>query len=308
MRQALRFLTATRCVFTLLLAGVISGCALPAHNNTLVFAVNRKIGLDINPTNATNAGLTIGYSSTEFAYVPLWANGPDGKPFAECQKPLQYIKTDTGKTPIPCVRKPKFQGQDAEGKGNGDDDDAYSVFASFGGRAGGGTQSGDVNGNLQVASFFATGIAAQNLAERADGKMLVGLDTEKKKAAKNNASTKAVYAFLGAVESNAQKTESLCLKTLQAEFRGIAKSDLDFDAVKNLPTQTAAKLLVEIVKDESADGVKRLNLAADLLRARYENKLEEEQAASKNKAIYGEKVVADEVRKKICLLKVASTS
>ncbi len=174
MRQALGLLTA---------ASLLAGCALPAHNNTLIFATKTDVGLGVSTPSATDAGVsvTLGYKERRAAWVPLWANGPDGKPFG-CQEvwtlksaPSEQQQKDF-MAEVSCKKGPKLLGDDDAGGSKGDNarKDAYSTFASFGGDFGG-SGSGGVSGGAapqaqvsgKIASFFATGVAAQTLAKNA---------------------------------------------------------------------------------------------------------------------------------------------
>ncbi len=177
------------------LAIALTACStLPPHNNTLIFAVHRKVGIDITPTNSTNAGLTIGYSSNEFAWVPLWANDGDGKPILECPTskdavmPTKKYKDkdgiETTVTPY-CASKARFVGVDGElgtaGSRSTKDEDSYSVFASFGGAVAAKAGADQPTGSINIASFFATGIAAQNLAQRGSSLVAVAAADMNKK-------------------------------------------------------------------------------------------------------------------------------
>src|ERR1700730_9947422 len=84
-----------------------SGCAVPQHSNTLLFATNTTVALDVS-ANATTAApnITIGYKRQEMAWVPLLANqaGPnqsERKP-ADCPAGAAVNKDD------PCI----FLGRD----------------------------------------------------------------------------------------------------------------------------------------------------------------------------------------------------
>jgi hypothetical protein len=107
-------------IATISAAGMV-GCALPQHSNTLLFATNTVVALDVS-TNATTAApnITLGYKRQEMARVPLLANqtGPtkERQP-AECPKGANANATD------PCV----FLGRDSTSV------DAYSVLATFAG-------------------------------------------------------------------------------------------------------------------------------------------------------------------------------
>jgi hypothetical protein len=144
-----------------IVAVMVSGCALPQHSNTLLFATNTAVALDVS-TNATTAApnITLGYKRQEMAWVPLLANksGPDKeRQPADC--PPAANGTDS------CV----FQGKD------GNSLDAYSVLATF---AGSGAASGSkgttssTSASGSIAQFFATGLAARMLAEKGGAQLV----------------------------------------------------------------------------------------------------------------------------------------
>ncbi len=102
-------------------------------------------------------------------------------------------KTGEYSTPSDCTDNCMFNGKDNSGKKQ----DTYSVLASFGAKFGGGSSNTD--GGL--AQFFATGIAAQNLAN-SGGARLVAVQSA-------NAETTALA--LEAAENSkkdAEKTEN----------------------------------------------------------------------------------------------------
>ncbi|MBT9493671.1 MAG: hypothetical protein IV107_15300 [Paucibacter sp.] len=166
MRTSIGFLTALTA---------LAGCALPAHNNTLIFATKTDVGLGVSTPSATDAGVsvTLGYKERRAAWVPLWANkDKDGALPCQVDERTTEKNGTTEKTTetfgrSSCKHGPKFVG-DGTGSGN-DSNDAYSTLASFGGDFGasgtaGGVPQAEVRGKL--ASFFATGVAAQNLSKQ----------------------------------------------------------------------------------------------------------------------------------------------
>lgn len=138
----------------IIVGAVLSGCATPEHSNTLLFATNTAVALDVsaNPTTAS-PNITIGYKRQEMAWVPLLANasGPQSeRQPAKCEQVEKYG----------CV----FAGRDSTGV------DAYSVLATFKGTATGKTSGGSASPSTEaggsIAQFFATGLAARILADK----------------------------------------------------------------------------------------------------------------------------------------------
>lgn len=116
----------------------LTGCASSPHNDVLIFGTETTLALDVGASAASGGSpeITVGYKRKEAVWMPLLANAKDAKA-----------------TPP--------AGQLYKGKGDKpNNEDAYSVFASFGaqleGKAGG--------AKVGLAQFFATGIAAQKLA------------------------------------------------------------------------------------------------------------------------------------------------
>lgn len=174
---------------------LLAACgSLPQHNNTVIFSVKRDIGLGVATPSATDPGasITLGYRERQLAWVPVWANGvngplpcdPSSKKTATTnlatgnpdKDPTITTVTDaTGFEQVNCNKGPKLLGDGDSAKGNkssgqrtSDSHDALSTFASFGGDLGANASAdrngGDVRG--RIASFFATGIAAQYLAKQ----------------------------------------------------------------------------------------------------------------------------------------------
>ena len=268
---------------------MIAGCVVP-HNNTLVFAVNRKIGVDITPTNATSAGLTIGYSENQFAWVPLWANGPDGIPFVDCigKNTDDRKRPDDGKDTRPyCAKSPKFIGKDAEGARNGRDEDAYSVFASFGGAASGSAGS-ENKADLKIASFFATGIAAQNLAE-GDPSKLVGTDTRGTANNPYGALLASLKTYFEASALNGKVTEA-CVGKLNLKKYKLDTVSAD---VKNRASDLAADFVAKAVRNADASKMPEVKYQADVLTLQFKD----EKASAKPTA---PETADDAARKAVC--------
>lgn len=157
------------------LALATSGCEVP-HNDVLVFATQTKVALDVSasPTNAGTPSFTLGYKREEGVWMPLVVNGRESTLLAN---PVSCDPSRRACFSVPAAVLAAFR-ECAEdnppeqclavvadaikyvGRA-GDKSDTYSVFASFGGEF-----SGSGGGKVALAQFFATGIAAQKLAER----------------------------------------------------------------------------------------------------------------------------------------------
>ena len=151
-----------------LFALTLTACSsTPEHTNTLMFGTTTKFALDVSvsPLNGS-PDLTVGYKRNEGVWMPLLANQT----------------TNNSKQPGTCTEANcKFTGTDNQGVKT----DTYSVLASFGATFGGGSEAGAnarVNAKGGLAQFFATGIAAQNLAT-SGGARLVSIQSPDAEAA-----------------------------------------------------------------------------------------------------------------------------
>lgn len=231
--------TCHRLLTPFLAAAVLVGCALPAHNNTLIFAVKRDVNLSVNTPSAAEPefSVNLGYKERQAAWVPLWANEKTGgfgeKTAMECTQGLGSSA---------CMRSAKFVGDSEPGTRGNDAHDAYSTFASFGGKVdtrveGGSATVAQVNGNL--ASFFATGVAAQHLAKDASKMDLAGVrsDQDAKKSTP---------------EQEAQRLQ----KAVQADTRKSLETFFQMTAVYSNSTPTLATVnpdcLGKLAKDMNA--------------------------------------------------------
>lgn len=142
-----------------LLISLASCSGTPEHTNTLIFATSTKFALDVSATPTSGSPeITVGYKRLEGVWMPLLAN----------QK--------TGEVTIPakCINDCKFKGTENEKI----KEDTYSVLASFGADFSSGSdvshdaKGAKVQASGGLAQFFATGIAAQNLAKEGNSKLV----------------------------------------------------------------------------------------------------------------------------------------
>ncbi len=134
-------------IFGILLAILMmSGCAVK-HSDVLVFGTNTNYGLTVAMTMPENTPhLNIGYKRQEAVWMPLFPNGNNS---------AMTSKVKGGSE----VNEVKYMAKESIG-GKAVKEDTYSVLASFGSKAGGG--QGKVSSG--IAQYFATGVAAQQLA------------------------------------------------------------------------------------------------------------------------------------------------
>lgn len=139
----------SRCVRVLVVGiavMVLGGCSqMIKHSNTMVFGTNTTIGLKVGRDAGQVPTVQIGYDRQEVAIVPLLANTEAGDRGELKPCPKEFVNK--------CHFRATYGGVDK---------DAYSTVASFGAQSAAGGDDGEAN--MNVAQYFATGIAAQRLA------------------------------------------------------------------------------------------------------------------------------------------------
>lgn len=135
----------------------IDGCATPRHTNTLIFATNTKVAIDVSQDPTGALGVTLGYKRQEGVWMPLLAN---------------KAADSSGKNLIPdaCAGDACKSFIGSSGGAGNEDKDTYSVLATFGGSTGGDAKDGKANAS--VAQYFATGLAARLLAQNGGAAMV----------------------------------------------------------------------------------------------------------------------------------------
>ena len=202
----------------------LSACSqMTKHSNMLVFGTNTSVGVNVGKDASQSPTIQIGINRQEVALVPLLANtkqsdkGQWGKELEPC--PANTKKSDCKNLTSIDLEGCKFvaTSTETEYKFNGDGTptvdrtgkqlvstirhsaDSYSTLASFGTRSSGNDQGASV----AVAQYFATGIAAQKLAENGGANVvqadsnsgaIAEAEKEKAKAAQMQAVAKAAEA------------------------------------------------------------------------------------------------------------------
>lgn len=172
----------------------LAACVHAPHNDVLVFGTDTSFGVTVgsDPANSQLPNLSIGYKRHEAVWMPLIVNGQSSVPVCgrSAGRPEQPCEDRSG-----AVENPKYVGSSK--RGSVEDNDAYSVFASFGGRGSAGTGDADVG----VAQFFATGVAAQRLASNPMAQQMVSVQSPEAAAASaeaaNAQATLALASFAG---------------------------------------------------------------------------------------------------------------
>jgi hypothetical protein len=148
---------------TIISSGVLAigllGCtSTPQHSNTLIFSTTTKVAIDVSAEPTTGSpDITIGYKRVEGVWMPLLAN----KTVAEDKVTPADCDGDE------CV----FQGIETN-KDGVIKTDSYSVLASLGATFGGDAKTGTAAASGGISQFFATGIAAQKLAESGGSRLV----------------------------------------------------------------------------------------------------------------------------------------
>lgn len=134
------------------LALILSACSTPQHTNLLIFGTNTVVGLKVGADATQTPAIQLAYSRQELVLMPLLANtGGSGDNLAPCPN----TTTPPPEVPVNC----KFVGK--QGDANLD---SYSVLASFGARFDASKQDGQAKAGGAIAQYFATGLAARELA------------------------------------------------------------------------------------------------------------------------------------------------
>lgn len=184
---------------------MLLGCGeMPKHRDLLVFGTNTKLALDVSPAPETGniAGVTLGYKRQEFVLMPLLVNAADSR---FCVTNAQSQKVCDAQS----IEQAKYLGS-----GSNSERDAYSVFASFGATFSGGGATGKNEAQGGLAQFFATGLAAQQLASNPRVSSALSVKTEAAEVAAANALAMGGDA-LATPEIKAEATAAL-IKSLQA--------------------------------------------------------------------------------------------
>jgi hypothetical protein len=203
---------------------------MPQHSNTLVFATNTMVALDVSASPTTGSpNITMGYKRQEGAWVPLVANGAG--PAGERQPAGCTVPADG------CI----LRGTTA----NSGEGDALSVLATFGadGSAGasGATGSPTASASGGIKQYFATGLAARILAQRG-GAQLVSTAADSPDAGALAGQMKVLYEgnlakidkYLGTDESQFVTKRDALLASASSSFTGATAATAAY--MKTIPT------------------------------------------------------------------------
>lgn len=170
------------------LTSAVAGCGTaPQHSNTLIFATDTKVAFDVS-TSATDAGIpsvTIGYKRKEAVWMPLLANRVMGRNAEPCTPNQGATNLEANNSNNSCL----FKGKD------GDKEDSYSVLASFGADFNTSTENSGIKSSGGLAQYFATGLAAQKLAEKG-GAQLVNTNAEAETPATKQPTAGEAYSLV----------------------------------------------------------------------------------------------------------------
>ncbi len=130
------------------ITALLFGCR---HGNAINFVTNTQFGVKVGVNAEKIPEAQIGYNRQEAARVPV---------YHETQN--STIPSNASSTDL------KFQAEKPDGHGT--TKDAYSVLGTFRGGGSGSSQNGTAD--LKIAQYFATGLAAQLLAEHGGAAMV----------------------------------------------------------------------------------------------------------------------------------------
>ncbi|MBI5190745.1 MAG: hypothetical protein HZA22_08730 [Nitrospirae bacterium] len=147
----------------LMVSVLATGCA--GRQNTIMFGTNTLIGVKVTARDTATEmpEVKIGYERAEFVWMPLISSNKEGDPVGtvceSCPDSCTYCKDRTGACTCP---KKMIDGKFFAGKDGNDKLDSYSVIATMSGSLS--TGASGTNGG--IAQYFATGIAARELAKK----------------------------------------------------------------------------------------------------------------------------------------------
>lgn len=137
------------------LALALSACSTPQHSNTLIFGTNTKVAFDVSADQIKQTpSVTLGYTRQEGVWMPLMPNAADKEGnLVPCERLVE-----AGNANEENAACSKFVG--TQGSQN---QDTYSVLASFGADFSGGSgvdaNGAQASGTAGIAQYFATGLA-----------------------------------------------------------------------------------------------------------------------------------------------------
>jgi hypothetical protein len=150
---------------------LLAACSTPKHTNLLIFGTDTKIALDVSASPTTGSpNITVGYRREELALVPLVSNSPSDASFGNgvaVTPTTNGVQAGGEQKPAQCIGGGcMLVASGVSGGGVPIGPDTYSTLASFGANFDSGTNNGGATAKGGIASYFATGIAAQLLAAK----------------------------------------------------------------------------------------------------------------------------------------------
>ncbi|WP_308911302.1 hypothetical protein [Pseudokordiimonas caeni] len=255
------------CFAVAALAFVLTGCAqMSRHSNMLVFGTNTTVGVNVGKDATQTPTIQIGFNRQEAALVPLLANTEVGN----------RDKLDPC-DPVPNANDCHFRADNSVEGENRKNRDSYSVLASFGATAGAESNGAEVT----VAQYFATGVAAQLLAESGGANVVqaggnsgeiakaAAATADKRRAAiekeMQNAKNYEGQIDKGQVAAKAilgKDADPVTDETLKALADKIGVAGCSFDALKGNDRRTVKQFLAE-TKEKNFQCLARLARLVD---------------------------------------------
>lgn len=192
------------------LAVLAGGCAQLPHNNVLLFGTDTKVALDVS-SSATSGGapqITLGYRRAEAVWMPLAVNDQDCEVTGEsCRVTTARETRNIDSDPKQTVEGPVLYQSKKYVSGNLERVDSYSVFASFGAKFTANAAATETSASGGLAQFFATGVAAQRLADNPT--LVQALKVTPPETAKEEAEAQSDAADANAAAEIAKATQEL---------------------------------------------------------------------------------------------------
>ena len=238
--------------FAVALVVWLPGCVHVPHNDVLVFGTDTTLGVNVaaDPANTQIPTFTVGYKRREAVWMPLVVNGQSSVPVCGADT---KVEGGTCQDQDSSLKDAKYFGTSK--REHAKETDTYSVFASFGGKG----TAGSSEAGVQIAQFFATGIAAQRLASNPMAPQLVSVQSEAAaKAAGDSAEAQAALALANFSGLSPEQVD-------KASERGISWANSTDEKVIELATTIDAAAVGEARDALVAKLVNGVNLSEDVV-------------------------------------------
>ncbi len=196
---------------------------MPMHSNMMVFGTNTALALSVGASATSTPEIVVGFKRQEVVLMPLLANTalvPDDGKTSDKLVPCPEVKVQ----PLTAEQQSVLANCKFVGIQGGQDLDSYSVMASFGAKFDAkGSPNTAASGGL--AQYFATGLAARKLADKA-GAAAVSTGSAAIVNARLNASEEDSAAVVQMMDSPQVKAQAAAMdKDIQTVLQRVAAQD-----------------------------------------------------------------------------------